>query len=139
MDFPEDLFYPVSVGTIGLFVKKGVPHNYDNDKVYFARAVKDGFAKKKGVRKESSRVRNILKEIASELTAHIKGEAVDIENVAELKKLSLLDKNDTSCELAAEAYLDSRILPTSEIEKGVDEMVREAVAFEIRFNDKLQN
>ena len=26
--FPDDLFYPVMVGTIGLFVQKGKPHNY---------------------------------------------------------------------------------------------------------------
>ena len=32
--FPEDLFYPISVGTIGIFLKKGIPHDFDNQNVY---------------------------------------------------------------------------------------------------------
>lgn len=136
--FPEDLFYPVSVGTIGLFVKKGTPHNYEEDKVYFARATKDGFAKKKGVRKENSRVRNMLEEIKEELTAHIKGDEIRVDNIPEFKKFCLLDKNDVGCELVAEAYLDSRVPSSEEIERGVEEMVRETIAFKIRFQDKLQ-
>ncbi len=48
--FPTDLFYPVSVGTIGIFFKKGVPHNFDNQNVYFARGVTDNYRKKKGKR-----------------------------------------------------------------------------------------
>jgi type I restriction-modification system DNA methylase subunit len=136
--FPEDLLYPVSVGTIGVFIKKGVPHDFKNDKVYFARVSRDGFMKKKGIRKESDRVRNMLEEIKDELKAHIAGETPSVKNVPEFKKLTKLVEEDKNCELVAEAYLDSRIPSNEEIENGVDEMIREAVAFKIRFENKLK-
>ena len=31
--FPEDLFYPISVGTVGVIIEKGKPHNYQKQKV----------------------------------------------------------------------------------------------------------
>ena len=135
--FPEDLFYPISVGTIGLFIQKGTPHNYEKHKVYFARCINDGFSKKKGVRKENDKVRNMLEEIKEELTLSIKDKLNQIKNVPEFKKYCLIDKNDKNCELVAEAYLDSKIPTINEVEKGVEEMIREVVAFKIRFHNKL--
>lgn len=137
--FPEDLFYPVSVGAIGLFIKKGIPHNYEEDKVFFARCVQDGFVKKKGVRKENNKTRNMLEEIKEELQEFIKNPNIDIENIPEFKKISLLDKYDNNCELVAEAYLDDRIPTEEEIQKGIEDLVREAVSFKIRFQDKLES
>jgi len=135
--FPEDLFYPVGVVTVGLFVQKGIPHKYDTDKVYFARCMNDGYMKKKGIRKESSRVRNMLEEIKQELSDFIKGKSVKVDNIPEFKKLCLLDKHDKNCELVPEAYLDSRIPTPEEIEYGTEEIIKEAIAFKIRFEDKL--
>jgi type I restriction-modification system DNA methylase subunit len=135
--FPEDLFYPVSVGTVGLIVKKGTPHDFDKDDVYFARCVQDGFAKRKGVRKESSKVRNMLEEVKDELQHFINGKYNKIQDVPEFKKVCKLDKEDQECELVAEAYIDSKIPSESEIEAGVEDMIKEAVAFKIRFQDKL--
>lgn len=137
--FPEDLFYPVGVITVGLFIKKGVPHDYSKDKVYFARCTNDGFSKKKGVRKQNNKVRNMLEEIKVELSDFIKGKNVTIQDVPEFKKLCLLDNDDSNCELVPEAYLDS-ITPTEdEIASGTQQLVREAVAFKIRYSDKLSN
>ena len=65
--FPEDLFYPVSVGTIGVFVKRGVSHDFENQKVYFARATTDGLRKKKGERIKIKNSENKLQEIQEEL------------------------------------------------------------------------
>lgn len=136
--FPEDLFYPVSVGTVGLFVKKGIPHNFDKDIVYFARCTQDGFVKKKGVRKESNRVRNMLEEIKEELKEFIKNpDSNDIKDIPELKKICLLNKEDGDCELVAEAYIDISIPTLKELEQGLDQMMREAVAFRIKYSDKL--
>jgi len=137
--FPEDLFYPVSVGTVGLFVKKGRPHNYEKDKVFFARCTQDGFAKKKGVRKENIKSRNMLGEIKEELKEFIKNPDAKIDNIPEFKKVSLLDVNDKNCELVAEAYLDDRIPTEEEIQKGIEDLVREAISFKIRFHDKLES
>lgn len=138
LTFPEDLFYPINVNTVGLFVKKGEPHDFKKHKVYFARCVKDGFVKKKGIRKESNRVRNMLQEIKAEFIDFLQEKPVKVKNVPEFKKMCLLNKDDASCELVAEAYLDSRIPSKEEIEGGVEEMVREAVAFQIRYEDKLK-
>jgi type I restriction enzyme M protein len=139
LTFPEDLFYPVSVGTIGIFIQKGVPHDFDNDKVYFARCTSDGFTKKKGVRKENKKVRNNFNEIKDELKEFIKNNKTKVETVPEFKKAVLLDKTDKSCELVAEAYLDSKIPTDQEIQEGIERIIREAIAFKIRFNDKLEN
>lgn len=136
--FPEDLFYPVAVGTIGIFVKKGFPHNFDKDRVFFARCIQDGYAKKKGVRKESKKVKNLLEEIKEELKNFIKNQNVKEVSVPEFKRICLLDKGDKNTELVAEAYIASRMPNEEEIQKGIEKIIREAVAFKIRFNDKIQ-
>ena len=135
--FPDDLFYPVSVGAVGIFIEKGVAHDFDKDKVYFARCVQDGFTKKKGVRKENPKVRNMLNEIRDELSTFIKNRNVEVDCIPEYKKLTLLDKNDVNCELVPEAYLDSKVPTEEEIMSGVEELIRESVAFKIRFHNKL--
>lgn len=135
--FPDDLFYPVSVGTVGLFVKKGIPHNYSKDEVYFARCIQDGFVKKKGVRKESTKVRNMLEELREELTQFIKGVHPKTKSIPEFKKICLLDPEDKECELVAEAYIESSIPSFEELEQGLDEMIREAIAFKIKYTHKL--
>ncbi len=51
--FPGDLFYPVATETIGLFVKKGCPHERTGE-VLWARISDDGFVKRKGFRVEKT-------------------------------------------------------------------------------------
>lgn len=134
---PEDLFYPVSVGTIGVFIKKGVSHNFNNQNVYFARGVTDGFRKKKGKRITDERERNQIKEIKEELKAFLVNQNLKFEDVPEFKKICKLDKNDKNYELVPEAYIESRIPNHEEIEKGIEEMIRESVAFKIKFYNQL--
>jgi type I restriction-modification system DNA methylase subunit len=137
--FPDDLFYPVSVGTIGLFVKKGKPHNYKENEVYFARCIEDGFGKKKGVRKENAKIRNRLEEIKEELKEFIiNDKEPKIKNIPEFKKICLLEEEDKDCELVAEAYIDSSIPSFEELESGLDEMIRESLAFKIKYIHKLE-
>jgi type I restriction enzyme M protein len=137
--FPDDLFYPVSVGTIGLFIKKGEPHNYKEHEVYFARCIEDGFAKKKGIRKENLKVRNRLEELKEELKNFIINEKEPkVKNIPEFKKICLLDEEDKDCELVAEAYIDSSIPSFEELENGLDEMIRESLAFKIKYVHKLE-
>lgn len=135
--FPEDLFYPVSVGTVGLFVQKGIPHNYKKHEVYFARCIQDGFVKKKGVRKESNKVRNMLEEVKLELKDFIKGKEPKTKNIPEFKKICVLDIEDEDCELVPEAYIESKIPTFKELQDGLDEMIREAIAFKIKYSHKL--
>ncbi len=137
--FPEDLFYPVSVGTIGFFVKKGIPHDFDNQKVYFARAIFDGFRKKKGKRIVVENSENTLKEVEGELKGFLANQNLKFKDVPEFKKICLLDKSDIGVELVPEAYIESKIPTLEEIENGVGEMIREAIAFRIKYSNKLEN
>lgn len=137
--FPEDLFYPVSVGTIGVFVKKGIPHDFDNQKVYFARAIFDGFRKKKGKRIVVENSENTLKEVEGELKGFLANQNLKLKDVPEFKKICLIDKSDIGVELVPEAYIESKIPTLEEIENGVGEMIREAIAFRIKYSNKLEN
>lgn len=132
---PDDLFYPVSVGTIGVFIKKGIPHNYEKN-VYFARGVSDGFKKKKGKRLEDTKIRNSIEEIKDELKNFIQGSNNKIENIPEFKIACQL-KKDEKLDLSPENYIESKIPSIEEIQKGVDELIRENIAFNIRFAHKL--
>ena len=137
--FPEDLFYPISVGTIGVFLKKGVPHNFNSQKVYFARAIFDGFRKKKGKRIIVENSENTLKEVGGELRGFLANQNLNLEDVPEFKKICLLDKSDVGIELVPEAYIESKIPTLNEIESGVEEMIKEALAFKIKYSDKLES
>lgn len=136
--FPEDLFYPISVGTIGVFIKKGVPHDFDNQKVYFVRAIFDGFRKKKGKRIIVENSENTLKEVGGELRGFLANQNLSLKDVPEFKKVCLLDRSDVGIELAPEAYIESKIPTLNEIENGVEEMIKEALAFKIKYSDKLE-
>ncbi|MBS1858973.1 MAG: N-6 DNA methylase, partial [Acidobacteria bacterium] len=46
--FPNDLFYPVAVESVGIFIKKGVPHGAND--VLWIRLDDDGYTKWKGFR-----------------------------------------------------------------------------------------
>ena len=137
--FPEDLFYPVSVGTVGVFIKKGIPHDFEKQKVYFARATSDGFRKKKGKRIRFENAENRLKEVEEELKAFLVNQNLKFGDVPEFKKICKLDREDSSVELVPEAYIDSRIPTLREIEKGIEQMVKEAIAFKIKYSDQLEN
>ncbi len=133
---PDDLFYPVSVGTIGLFIKKGISHDYSKN-VYFARAILDGFRKKKGKRLKNLKVKDIISEITDELQGfiHFNTDST-IVNIPEIKKICPLDINDKNLDLSPENYIDSKIPTINEIQQGVDELIRENIAFNIRFSHK---
>jgi type I restriction enzyme M protein len=142
--FPEDLFNPsASVGTIGIFIKKGIAHEFSNQKVYFGRATKDGYKMKKGKRIKNKNVSDLLSELKEELKSFLINQNINIKNISEIKKVCLLDKEDCmfdkngklngNCELVPENYIDSKIPTLEELEMGVDNMVREAVAFRIKY------
>ena len=130
--FPEDLFYPVSVGTIGIFIKKGTPHNFDNQNIYFARWVTDGFRKKKWKRVTDEKERNQINEIKEELKTFLINQNLKFQNVPEFKQICKLDKEDTNYELVPEIYIDNKIPSQEEIETGIDQMIRDSVGFLIK-------
>ena len=130
--FPDDLFYPVSVGTVGIFVKKGMSHSFENQNVYFARTITDGFRKKKGKRVKDKRERNQLKEIRDELKAFLNNQSLKFKNISEFKKICKLDQKDEDIELVPETYIDSKIPTSQEIEKELDKSIKESLSYIIK-------
>ncbi len=128
----EELFYPVSVGTVGIFIKKGTPHNWDNQNVYFARAINDGFRKKKGKRIKSKKEKNQLEEIKEELKAFILNQNTQVKNIPEFKKVCKLDIKDINYELVPEIYVDNDMPTSSQIEKVLDISVKDALSYLIK-------
>ncbi|NCN22269.1 N-6 DNA methylase [Candidatus Falkowbacteria bacterium] len=148
--FPEDLFNPsASVGTIGIFIKKGNPHNFDNQKVFFGRATHDGYKMRKGKRIKNKFVPDKLSELKEELKSFIINQNLKIKDIPEIKKICLLDKEDCmynengklkgNCELVPEAYIDGRVPTLEELDRGVDDLIRETLAFKIRYHYDLNN
>ncbi len=107
LTLPEELFYPVGVHTVGMFIKKGVPHDFINQKVYFAKANTDGFIKRKGKRIFDKQESNRLLEIKDELKAFMSNNNHQVKAVPEFKISTELDPDDELLELVPEAYLES--------------------------------
>lgn len=130
--FPPELFYPIGVHTLGIIIRKGIPHDKRN-KVLWLRAIQDGFIKVKGKRLISPKEKNIFNEYLTTIKDFINGKLVEAISVPEIFCLKEVDFTDTLIELVPEAYLDSRTPSIEEVEKSMDEQLREVVAYMIRF------
>lgn len=131
MTFPEDIFYPVGVHTIGVFIKKGLPHP-PGQNVLWLRAVNDGLVKSKGRRLPSDRVPNNLDDVKATLKAFLANQQHPVPNIERLQKACPIDFSDKLLELVPEAYLDQPLPTPSEIKNGMEQVVRDAVAYMIR-------
>jgi type I restriction-modification system DNA methylase subunit len=129
--FPQDLFYPVGVHTVGIFIKKGVPHPKDQN-VYWIRAVNDGLLKRKGKRLPNARAKNDYPRIKNNLKAYLANPTMDIPNEARFQKACPIDYTDSLLELVPEYYLDQDPPSKDEIKDGIEQIIRESVAFLIR-------
>jgi type I restriction-modification system DNA methylase subunit len=136
--FPNDLFYPVGVHTLGLFIKKGIPHP-TNQKVLWLRAIHDGRLKKKGKRLENLREPNNLSEILPLLQKFIKNQKTPIVSIPAFQKAEQIDLSDPDLELVPEAYLDEPILTTADLSENVEQTIRDNLAFYIRFERQILN
>ncbi len=133
--FPEDLFYPVGVHTVGIFIKKGIPHG--NSSVLWFRALNDGRLKKKGKRLENTRAKNDYPLISPILKRFILGQIIDVLSIPAFQKLCQIDRQDKDLELVPEAYLDEPNITSSEIADVIDQLMRESIAFRIQFEKKI--
>ena len=130
--FPQDLFYPIGVHTIGIIVRKGIPHP-KNQNVFWARVTHDGFIKSKGKRLPSSKEPNEFELLLPILRAFIQNPKYNTSDVPEFIKLSPIDYSDPLLELLPEAYLNSRPISLNELEEGIEQLVRETAAMIIRY------
>ena len=129
--FPPELFYPIGVHTIGVFIKKGI-HHPKKQNVFWLRIMHDGFLKVKGKRLPSIKEPNLFESITPLLKSFIQDQDYSIDNVPEFQKASPINFSDPAIELIPEAYLDQRIPEPNEIENGIEQLVRETVAYVIR-------
>ncbi len=133
--FPPELFYPIGVHTVGIFVRKGIPHPKDG-KVLWARAVHDGMLKKKGKRLPVASEPNDLDALKSIVSSYIHNVSSSIKSIPEFYKLAPIDFSDPLLELVPEAYLDSKPITEERLKKEVDMLTRETVSYLIRSGDR---
>jgi len=129
--FPIDLFYPIGVHTVGVFIKKGVAHS-TKQPVLWIRALNDGFLKSKGKRLPSCRAKDDFIIILPILKRFVQNQNIKVENVNKFLKVCPIDFSDNLLELVAENYLDEEPPKIDEIQENVEQIVRDMAAYLIR-------
>lgn len=140
ISFPHELFYPAAQKQVaGIIVKKGIPHDKQQP-VFWARVARDGHLKVKSRRLYAAELRPPREELDQipDILPHLQNfvanpGTVDV-NIPMVCKTSPIDFEDPLLELLPEAYLDNETPSPQELRNAVDDMVRETVAFLIRFN-----
>jgi predicted RNA methylase len=139
ISLPDELFIPAALKqVVAIIVKKGVPHPAEQ-LVFWARIAHDGFIRLKQKRLLAAELeppRYELDQIPLVLP-HLRNfvnhpRSMNV-NVPLLCKTAPIDFSDPLLELLPEAYIDSEPPTKREIEKGVDELLRETASFLIRF------
>lgn len=126
--FPDDLFYPISVHSLGIFVKKGIPHP-DERNVLWVRAIRDGLLKSKGKRLPSSRTTNDIEAVRSMMKAFVANPSHPIENRVRFHKACPIDFSDQLLELVPENYLEDSQPTNDEVRIGMEQVLRNTMAF----------
>jgi len=129
--FPPDLFYPVGVHTVGVFIKKGAPHPAAQN-VLWIRAINDGFIKVKGKRLASPRAKNDFPVIAPTMKAFVANPSHPVNNILQFQKACPIDRSDPLLELVAENYLDEKPPTNAEIAAGIEAVMRDTAAYLVR-------
>lgn len=130
---PEKLFYPVGVHTCAMIVKKGIPHK-KTDKVLWIRCLNDGYRLKKGVRFYDQTMQDDLEIVKNKVKLFCYDSTATMDNVPEFLKIACVDFEDKLLELVPEAYIDEHVPSEKDIKKGIEWLVRENAAFQIRNN-----
>jgi len=131
--FPTDLFYPVGTHTLGLYLKKGIPHS-KNQKVLWVKVDKDGFIKVKGKRLPFEKEENQLKEVENLVKEFIKDQSIKIKNKEEVIKAETIDFQDNNLELLPQVYLDEKKPDQVVLYKRVDDNLKDFVSSMIKYN-----
>lgn len=131
--FPIDLFYPIGVTTVGVFVKRGTPHP-KSQKVLWVRALSDGLLKSKGKRLPNPKAANDLTTTKDLLKAFIHNPDHPVPNVHQFHKTAPIDFSDQSLELVPEVYLDQAQPTKAEITEAMENAVRDMFAYLVKIN-----
>ena len=131
VSFPIDLFYPIGVTTVGVFIRKGIPHP-PKQKVLWVRAPGDGFLKRKGTRLPHSKASNQLAKAAPALKAFIRDTSHPVPNCMQFYKAAPVDLEDKQLELVPEVYLDQAIPRAEELFSILEEDLRNLLAYLVK-------
>jgi type I restriction-modification system DNA methylase subunit len=131
--FPSDLFYPVGVHSVGIFLRKGVPHPR-GQKVLWIRALNDGLLKSKGKRLPSGKASNDLEIIKDTLRSFLQNPEIKVQSKQQFIKASPLDMTDSLVELVPEAYLDQAKPNEAIVIEELEQSMRNLLAFLIKIN-----
>jgi len=135
--FPDDLFYPVGTRTLGIFIKKGIPHDFEKNRVLWAKIRHDGFVKSKGRRLPERTEPNELHNILNYLKIHLYDNTLVQQNIPEKLKICPIDISDKNLELMPEVYLDEAEDTVPQLFKQTERYVLEYLAFLIKSGIKL--
>lgn len=128
ISLPFDLFYPFGLPTVAIIIKKGIPHPKEQN-VLWIRILNDGFEKSKGKRLPNPKIPNDLEKVKNTLRVFVNNPQMKVENIEEFQKAIPIDFEDFALELIPEAYLDEKEPSLAEIEKGLDDTLREVMSF----------
>ena len=132
MTFPPDLFYPTAAThTAGVFIRKGMQHP-PNQNVLWIRAIHDGTRKSKSKRLDDDNARNDFPPITDLVRGFLINPRMAVPSIEQFQKACPVDYEDPNFELVPEYYLDQSVPTEVEIKEGVEDVMRNAVAFLVR-------
>ena len=131
MTLPIDLFYPVGVTSVGVFIRKGIPHP-THQNVLWIRALHDGLLKSKKKRLPNDRATNDLAKVKDTLKAFLRNPNHPVPTIRQLQQAAPIDFDDKLLELVPENYLEQDQPTEDEIRVGIEQVVRDAVAYMIQ-------
>lgn len=129
--FPIGLFYQASGSqqTVGIFIKKGIPHD-KSQKVLWGRVVEDGYVKKKRKRLyDPNAPDDLSKKIRPLAKAFVNNPDMEIEEKPKLQIAKIIDPDDKLVELVPEAYLTSEEMPLETIREKIQSQLRGILSF----------
>ena len=131
--FPHDVFYPVGVTTVGVFVRKGIPHPKEHN-VLWIRALSDGLLKRKGKRLPHPRARNDLEVVLNLVKAFVHNPTLSVDEVAQFQRATPVDITDKRLELVPEAYLTQPAPSEATIRLGLQNSIRSTLAYLVKID-----
>lgn len=131
VSFPIDMFYPIGVTTVGVFIKKGIPHSKDQN-VLWIRAPGDGLLKSKGKRLPNPKATNELAKAVPILKAFLRDQQHPVDNAEQFHKACPIDFDDKQLELVPEVYLDQARPSTQDLFSILEEDLRNLFAYLIK-------
>ena len=131
--FPPDVFYPVGVTTVGVFIRKGVPHPPEQD-VLWVRALTDGLLKRKRKRLPHPRATNDLQSVRSLVKAFIRDPALPVQTVDQFQRAAPVELADDKMELVPEVYLTQALPSERSILNALKKSIRESFAYLVKID-----